>query len=457
MFKFSLTPKKTKLIKTNNIVIKTKLPTKSYLNLMKSLEKVEAQSMHGQIPVLWNKAENFSIFDDTGNKWIDFTSTIFVTNIGHSNKYLKKTLINHINSSLIASYTFINKIRADYILKLLSFSNHKFQRAFLLSSGTETTEVAMKLMRLYGGKFFKSKNYIIAFKGNWHGRTMGAQMMSDNKKQSEWIKNIDKNIIYLDFPYPWIIEKIGIDSYISKQIKYLNDKKISLNEDVCGIMLETFQGWGAIFYPKKFISFIKKLKKGNNILVTFDEMQAGFARTGKPFGFEHYDIKPDIVCCGKGMGGGLPLSGVLSSAKIMNLADKGSMSSTHSANPLACAAGIAVLHEIKKNNLIRKADKLGNYLFLRLTKIKNKYPNKIFSIQGKGLIASIIFDKNDKNYLFNIGSIVEECFYSGLLLVYTGRESIKIGPPLSITYNALKEGLDILEMSIDKKYKKTNN
>ena len=87
----------------------------------------------------------------------------------------------------------------------------------------------------------------------------------------------------------------------------------------------------------------------------------------------------------------------------------------------------------------------------------NKYPNKIFSIQGKGLIASIIFDKNDKNYLLNIGSIVEECFYSGLLLVYTGRESIKIGPPLSITYNALKEGLDILEMSIDKKYKKTNN
>ena len=96
-------------------------------------------------------------------------------------------------------------------------------------------------------------------------------------------------------------------------------------------MLETFQGWGAIFYPIKFINFIKKLSKDNNLLITFDEMQAGFARTGKPFGFEHYRIKPDIVCCGKGMGGGLPAE----FQKIMNLAGKGTMSSTHSANPLA--------------------------------------------------------------------------------------------------------------------------
>ena len=249
MFKFNLKPKKIKTVRTKNIIINTKLPTKSYLNLMKRLENVEAKSMHGQIPILWNKAKDFSIYDDSGNKWIDFTSTIFVANIGHSNNHLKKKLIENINSSLIASYTFVNEIRAEYISKLLSFSNYKFQQAFLLSAGTETTEVAMKLMRLHGQKFYKNKNYIIAFKGNWHGRTMGAQMMSDNKKQSEWIKNVDSNIIYLDFPYPWILDKIGIDAYISKQINFLRDKKISLKRKVCGVMLETFQGWGAIFTP----------------------------------------------------------------------------------------------------------------------------------------------------------------------------------------------------------------
>lgn len=452
MFKFNLKSKKVKSIKTKNINIKTNLPTKSYLKVLKKLEHTEAQSMHGQIPIMWEKADNYNIFDDCGNKWIDFTSTIFVTNIGHSNKNFKKTLINHIDNSLLASYTFINKVRAEYISRLLSFSKYKFQKAFLLSSGTETTEVAIKLMRLNGKKINKNKNKIISFRGNWHGRTMGAQMLSDNKTQSNWIKNIKSNVIYLDFPYPWEIEKIGFNNYIKKQKKYLKDNKISLIDDVCGVMIESFQGWGAIFYSKDFIKFIRNLTKNKNILIAFDEMQAGFGRTGKAFGFEHYNIKPDIVCCGKGMGGGLPLAGVLSSTKIMNLSERGSMSSTHSANPLVCAAGLSVLNEIKKGNLIKKSENLGNYLQKRLSKIKKNFPNKILSIQGKGLIASIIFDKNQKNYLNNVGDIVEQCFYRGLLLVFTGRESIKIGPPLSISLNALREGLDILEKVIEEKY-----
>ena len=118
-------------------------------------------------------------------------------------------------------------------------------------------------------------------------------------------------------------------------------------------MLETFQGWGAIFYPKEFVKEISKLCKKNKILLTFDEMQAGFARTGKKFGYEHYEVKPDLICCGKGMGGGVALSGVIGKKHIMDLPSVGEMSSTNSANPLACVAGISVINEIKKKILKR--------------------------------------------------------------------------------------------------------
>ena len=127
-------------------------------------------------------------------------------------------------------------------------------------------------------------------------------------------------------------------------------KKINLKKDIAGIILETFQGWGALFYPKEYISELKKFCKKNKILIAFDEIQSGFGRTGKKFGFQHYNIKPDLICCGKGMGGGVALSAVIGKKEIMDLPTVGSMSSTHSANPIACSAGIAVLREINKKN-----------------------------------------------------------------------------------------------------------
>ena len=113
-------------------------------------------------------------------------------------------------------------------------------------------------------------------------------------------------------------------------------------------MIETFQGWGALFYPKKYIKKLAEICKKNDILITFDEMQSGFSRTGKNFGFQHYGITPDLICCGKGMGGGVPLSGVIGKADLLDLPEIGNMSSTNSANPISCSAGLAVIEEIQK-------------------------------------------------------------------------------------------------------------
>jgi len=448
--------KKNFYIKTKNRFIHTLIPAPGTKSLFKSLSKVESRSMHGQMPIAWDKAKNFNIFDIAGNKFIDFTSTIFVANIGHSNPRLIKYIKLALSKNFLHSYAYINKIREKYIKKLILFAGKNFQKAFLMSAGTEATEAALKLMRMHGQKQGKRKLGIICFEGNWHGRTMGAQMMSGNIKQKEWIGYQDPNIYHLPFPYPWILKNNESEKFLIDSLKKI-EKKINLKKDICGVMIETFQGWGAIYYPKEYVKLLFKICKKNNILITFDEMQSGFARTGYKFGYEYYGVKPDLICCGKGMGGGIPISGVIGKKNIMDLPEVGNMSSTHSANPLACYAGLAVLEEINKKKLLQNTKDKEKILFKKLNQIKDKFPKEILYVQGKGLIAALIFNIRSKNNVKKIlKSIVEECLKNGLLVVYTGRESIKIGPPLTITKEALIEGINVLDQAITKNLVKIN-
>ena len=444
-----------KIIKTKNRLISTKIPAPGTNRIFRNIQKYESRSMHGQIPIAWSKAKNFNIFDIAGNKFIDFTSTIFVSNTGHSNPRIKKYIQMSLKNNFLHSYAYIHKLREKYLKKLVKFSGNGLEKAFLMSAGTEATEAAFKLMRMYGKNQKKRKLGIICFEGNWHGRTMASQMMSGNKKQSEWIGYHDKNIHHIPFPFPWKTNEVNAEKFLENSLKNLK-KKINLKKDVCGVMFETFQGWGAIFYPLKYVQLFAKICKKNNILIAFDEMQAGFSRTGKNFGFEHYNIKPDIVCCGKGMGGGIAVSGVVGKKKIMDLPDVGNMSSTNSANPIACSAGLAVIEEIQKKKLTLKSKKLGAYLHKGLNNIKRKFPS-LFDVYGKGLIASMIFDKRVPNINYKLKLIVEDAMKNGLLLCYTGRESIKIGPPLTITKEALKEGLKIIEESVERIFKNEQN
>lgn len=441
-----------KVIKTKNISILTKIPAPGTSRLIRKLGKFESRSMHGQLPLAWSKAKNYNIYDIAGNKFIDFTSTIFVANIGHSNERIKKYLRKSIDSNFLHSYAYINKIRAKYLEKLIKFCGKGFEKAFLMSAGTEATEAAFKLMRMYGQKKRKRRLGVVCFEGNWHGRTMASQMMSGNQKQKEWIGYHDNNIHHIPFPYPWIIKNGNEEEFLEKSLRKLKTK-INLKQDICGMMLETFQGWGAIFYPKKYIQLLYKICKKNDILMCFDEMQAGFSRTGKNFGFQHYEIIPDLICCGKGMGGGVALSGVVGRKKIMDLPEIGNMSSTNSANPLACSAGLAVIEEIEKNKLTYNAKIKGKFLHESLLKISQKFSGLI-SIYGKGLIAAMVFDKKHKDINLKLKKLVELSIKDGLLLVYTGRESVKIGPPLTITLDAIQEGVKIIEKNINLIFKK---
>ena len=409
------------------------------------LKRHENPGMHSNMNVTWKKAIGCYVYDANDKKYLDFTSTIFVTNIGHSNKKLIESIKDVLNTSLLHTYNYPHKYRINYIKKLIKFANNKFDKAFLLSGGSETTEAALKLMRLYG-KRNKKKPIIISLKGNWHGRTMGAEHMAGNETGKEWIGYKDKYIYYLDFPYEEELQKknlSGKNFFINslKKIKHLNYKT-----EISGFILEAFQGWGAIMYPLDYVKEVSKFCKINNILLTIDEMQSGFGRTGKKFCYENYDINPDIICCGKGMGSGFPLSGLLGKNKVFKNILPGSMSSTHSANPMACAAGIATINEIKRLGLIKKSLNNGTYFHKILNNLKDSYPKYIKKINGKGLIAAIIFHNNKKINGTKLSNFISrECLKKGLLVVTTGRESIKLGPPLIISKKQLSTGVKIIK------------
>jgi 4-aminobutyrate aminotransferase-like enzyme len=404
--------------------------------------------MHGQLPMVWDRADDFQIYDQWGNVWIDFTSTIFVANAGHGNKRIVKALKGVLDKPLLHTYTYASSERIDYLEYLIKNTPKQFEKAFLLSAGTEATEAALKLMRLNGQKQGKRKGGVICFNGAFHGRTMGAQMMTGNAPAKEWVGYQDPNIHHLNFPYPWEVENPK-DFFESEIEKLLKDKGLDPDKDLCGFMLETFQGWGAVFYPKDFVQTLMVFAKKHNMLVAFDEMQAGFGRTGKLFGYEHYEVKPDILCCGKGASSGLPLAIVLGSKEVMDLPDIGSMSSTHSANPLVCVAGNQNLKAMYEDGLIDNSENLGNIFHQKLTEIKDKYPNHLRYVFGKGLLAALIFmDENDKPLSELCDKISEKAFQKGLLVVHTGRESIKLAPPLSITKEAMLEGVEVIEQCI---------
>lgn len=447
---FSLQPQPVPFVATANRTIKTAIPAPGTREVLERLEACESRSMHGQLPLVWDRAEDYSVFDAAGNRWIDFTSTIFVANVGHSNPHVTAAMKAALDRPLYGCYAYANEGRARYLEKLVKFAGPPFEKAFLLSAGTEATEGALKLMRMHGQKAGKRRRGIICIEGNWHGRTLGAQMMSSNLAQREWIGYQDADIHHIPFPYPWALNGRSPEAFFKAGLMKLENAGIDLAQDVCGFMLETFQGWGAVFYPPEFVQAIEKVCREHGILLTFDEMQAGFGRTGKAFGFQHYGVTPDLICCGKGMGGGVPLSGVIGRAAIMDLPDVGNMSSTHSANPLVCAAGLAVIEEMENRNLIAEAARKGELLFAALADLQVRFPDRISHLLGRGLIAAVLFQHpktGEADGPFT-SRVAELCMQKGLLVVHTGRESIKIGPSLTISDEALLEGVAVLGEAI---------
>lgn len=445
-FTFNLSPRNVPLVTSNHRSIVTKIPVPESLPLLEEIKLYESSNALEQLPVVWDRAENHQIFDEWGNTWIDFTSSIFVTNSGHGNEETISRIKECINKPLLHSYYYPTRIRAQFLKKLLDISPDNLEKAIILSVGTEATERAIKIARIFGESTKKGKNIIVGGDGNYHGKTLGAQMISGQHNDKNWIGYTDPNIKHIPFPYPWVSEEFDGDDreLFHHHLDLLKADGVDL-DNIAAFFVESFQGWGAIFYPMEYISAMREWSRSNGTLLVFDEIQAGFGRTGKMFAYEHYEVEADLVICGKGISGSLPLSAVLGSADLIEL-DAG-YTSTHGGNPVACAAGLGNLEAFESRNLISESQRKGRIMRDLIYSWKEKYPSRISRILGNGLLYGVFITKKNSQELDNelTNYICERAMEKGVFSICTGRGTLKIGPPLTIPDAALIEGLEVYE------------
>jgi 4-aminobutyrate aminotransferase-like enzyme len=449
-FSFSRVPVKRPPARSQFRNIQTALPVPESLPILADLDRYESRSMHGQVPIVWDRAKDFQVFDKWGNVWIDFTSTIFVANVGHANDRIRAALKEMVDRDLLHTYSYATEVRARFLKKVVETT--KFEKAYLISTGTEATEMVVKLMRMDAERVGKRRFGIMSFEGSYHGRTQGAAMIGGTPAGRTWIGFEDPNVWQVPFPYPWTLPsgESGVDRF-AKHIELLRSRGVDPARDIAGFMFEVYIGWAAAFIPTDYVQAAARFAREHGILLGFDEVQGGFARTGKLFAFEHYQVQPDLIACGKGISSSMPLAAVLGRASLLDLPEVGSLSSTHSANPLACAAGLANLEEIVEGDLVEAARRKGEVMLSRLRDLQARHPDRIAHVTGHGLLAALIFRDpvTGKADGLTASLICERALHKGLLLVHTGRESIKFGPPLIIPQEALEEGLDVLAEAMD--------
>lgn len=449
-YTFNLIPREVPKIQTSHRSIITKIPVPESLPLLKKIKKYESSNVMDQLPVIWDHADGYQVHDTWGNTWIDFTSTIFVANAGHGNPLIIKRLQEHLEKPLLHAYSYATPIRAAFLEKLIQITPPYLEKASLFSTGTEAAERAIKLSRYYGMKFNPLKKVIVGGKGNFHGKTMGSQMVGGQDDGKTWIGYLDPNMVQMPFPYPWLLEETGKsgEELFYDHIDELKRSGVNLKE-IAAFFVESFQGWGAIFYPIDYIQAMRKWSKDNDVLLVFDEIQAGFGRTGTLFAYEHYGVIPDMVICGKAMSSSLPLSAVLGSSYLIELDP--TYTSTHGGHPLACAAGLGNLEAFENEDLVAEAKRKESIMITELSRWKDRFPSRIGRILGKGLLFGVFVTKENSDELdYSLTNrIVEKAMEKGVFSICTGRGTIKLGPPLNIPDEALIEGLRVYEECLE--------
>ncbi len=451
MAEYDLTPVNVPKIKTKFRTIQTAIPVPESLPIFEKLKESEPRSMSGQPPILWHKAEGSTISDRWGNRWIDWSSGVLITNAGHAHPEIVKAVREVLEQPLMATYVFPHEGRVSLTGKLAALAPEPSNyQVFLLSTGSEATENCIKLSKTYAmEKHGAHKKYMVTFLNAFHGRTLGAQLAGGLPKLKKWIGELDPTFIQVPFPDGYKNENVSFDLFLQT----LKEKEVK-PEDIAGVMVESYQGVGPDFMPVEYVRKLEVFCRKHDIVLTLDEVQAGFGRTGKMFCFEHYGIKPDLIACGKGISSSLPLAAVIGRKDVMSLYPPGSMTSTHSGSPLAVAAALANLRVIEQEHLVERSARVGAWFLPELERIQKKYPNVLGCFQGKGLVAGIQVVKPgtrtpDPALAVKINIA---CFQKGLLMfapVGIAGECIKIAPPLNIDEDALRESLAVFEAAVD--------
>ncbi|MBY0370585.1 acetyl ornithine aminotransferase family protein [bacterium] len=413
--------------------------------------KVTSPSYIKEYPLAVERGEGSFVYDADGNRYLDFMAGIAVTSTGHSHPKVVKAIQDAAAKFLhICGTDFYYETMVQLCERLAGYVPEMGpKKVFLTNSGTEAVEGAIKLAR-----YHTRRDKIIAFKGAFHGRTMGAISLNASKvKQRAFFGPLLPGIFHVPYSNPFRCPHKHEKAFCEKSCEcatHLETDWFPSHTDpkeVAAIFVEPILGEGGYVIPApKFLKDLRRICDENGILLVFDEVQSGVGRTGDMFAAETLKVAPDIFLSAKGLGSGMPIGAIVAKEKVMSW-PRGTHGSTYGGNPVCCAAAVATLDVIEP--LLPQIRQVGAGMVEGLKALQKKHP-VIGDIRGVGLMigAEFIDPVTKKPAEALVGELEQLAFRKGLLLLSCGQSTIRFAPPLVITAQEVKVGLEILDQCL---------
>ncbi|MDW7672369.1 MAG: aspartate aminotransferase family protein [Bacillota bacterium] len=384
---------------------------------MQASDKVLMQT-YKRMPVVFTSGKGRTLVDSEGNEYLDMMGGLAACGLGHCPDVLVKTIQEQAAKLIHVTNYFYNEPQLE-LAKLLT-ENSFGDKVFFANSGTEANEGAIKLARKYAFTHYGPEKYeIIAMTGSFHGRSLATLSVTNNDAYKVGLEPLPKGFTFTPFNDEAVLER-------------------AITPNTCAIMLEPLQGEGGITpATPSFMKKVRALADQHNLLMIVDEIQCGFGRTGTLFAYEQYDVIPDIMSLAKSMAGGFPIGAIVATDQVASAWKPGDHGTTFGGNPLACAAGAAVVAEIINTGIKDKAAAGGAYFLEKLEKLVDKYAF-IKRTKGKGLMVGLELD-------FPGAGVVTSAFEKGLIINCTAGNILRFVPPMNIT----KEELDFCVKVLD--------
>ena len=382
-------------------------------------------NLYQRFPVTVEKGKEAHVWDVNGKEYIDCMGGYGVALVGHQNQRVNNAIKEQVDKIITVHSSLYNKTREEFLKKLIGLAPKGLTQVHLNNSGAEAIEAAMKFARKFTGK-----KGMVAMKGSYHGKSFGALSLTFNPKYRK--------------SFAPLVEKVSFASFGD-----IESLKSVIDEDTAFVILEPIQGEsGIIVAPEGFLQDVRKLCDEKGILLIFDEIQAGLGRTGRLWACDHWNTAPDILCLAKGIAGGVPMGATLVRPDILAAISKGEHSSTFGGNPISCAAGAAALTALTEDGLIENSEKMGKLFREELEKLKEKH-TMIREIRGKGLMIGI-------EMKFEVRDILMGLIKQGVLMLYSGRNILRILPPLVISEDDVSKVIHALDTILTEEEEKRN-
>lgn len=365
------------------------------------LEEGFMTSTYQRYPVVVVRGDGALVYDENGKEYVDCMAGYGVAILGHRNEQVIEAIKRQMDRLMTCHSSLYNDARAEFLERLISLAPRGLSRAYLGNSGAEAVEAAFKFARKYTGK-----TEMVSMTGAYHGKTMGALSLTWNTKYRR--------------PFMPLVPGVKFAKFGS-----LESVREEVTEDTAAVIVEPVQGERGVYpAPREFIKGLRELCNEKGLLLIFDEVQCGLARTGRMWAGEHYGVVPDMMTLGKGLGGGLPLSATLVREDIASRLKPGDQSVTLGGNPVSCAAGKATLEYIADRRLWERAEEIGGYFKSKLLWLMKRH-RIVREVRGLGLMLAL-------ELRFDVRRVLLNSLDKGALLLYSGRNIVRLLPPLII-------------------------